>query len=145
MSYILSSVINSIPHFKICCGAVPLPQCLIDSNLAETFSETDLLLKDITRFPMEIFARDSLLKAHEVVWRIYEIFSHNAGIHVFELFFDRFVVSFLLHYVIITPLSYHMQKVSNYGHRRQRRGESRVESRAADGKFRREVLPKIRR
>ena len=46
------SVIYSRPEFRHCCGAVPLLQLLIESNLAETFSETVLLLKAIITVPM---------------------------------------------------------------------------------------------
>ena len=46
------SVIYSRPEFRQCYGAVPLPQLLIESNLAETFSETVLLLKAIITVPM---------------------------------------------------------------------------------------------
>ena len=46
------SVIYSRPEFRQCCRAVPLFQLLIESNLADTFSETVLLLKAIITIPM---------------------------------------------------------------------------------------------
>ena len=46
------SVIYSRPEFRQCCGAVPLLKLLIESNVAETFSETLILLKAIITFPM---------------------------------------------------------------------------------------------
>ena len=46
------SVIYSRTEFRQCCGAVPLLQLLIESNLAETFPETVLLLKAIITVPM---------------------------------------------------------------------------------------------
>ena len=46
------SVIYSRPEFRQCCGAVPLLQLRVESNLAETFSETVLLLKAIITVPM---------------------------------------------------------------------------------------------
>ena len=46
------SVIYSRPEFRQCCGAVPLIQLLIESSLAETFSETVLLLKATTTVPI---------------------------------------------------------------------------------------------
>ena len=42
----------SRPECRQCCGAVPLLQLLVESNLAETFSETVLLLKAIITVPM---------------------------------------------------------------------------------------------
>ena len=41
------SVIYSRQEFRQCCGAVPLFQLLIESNLVDTFSEIVLLLKAI--------------------------------------------------------------------------------------------------
>ena len=46
------SVIYSRPEFRQCCGAVPVLQLLVESSLAETFSDTVLLLKAITTVPM---------------------------------------------------------------------------------------------
>ena len=46
------SIIYSRPEFRQCCGAVPSLQLLIESNLAETFSETVLLLKAIITVSM---------------------------------------------------------------------------------------------
>ena len=46
------SVIYSRPKFRQCCVAVPLLQLLMESNLAETFSETVLLLNAIATVPM---------------------------------------------------------------------------------------------
>ena len=46
------SVIYSRPEFRQCCRAVPLFQLLIESNLADTFSETVLFLKAIITIPM---------------------------------------------------------------------------------------------
>jgi len=45
-------VIYKRPEFRHCCGAVPPLQLLIESNIAETFSETVLLLKAIITVPM---------------------------------------------------------------------------------------------
>ena len=49
------SVIYSRLEVRNCCGAVPLLQLLIESNLAETFSETVLLLKPIISLPMTFY------------------------------------------------------------------------------------------
>eukprot|EP00795_Rhopilema_esculentum_P001844 gene1844-16336_t len=46
------SVIYSRPEFRQCCGAVPLLHHLMESNLADTFSETVQLLKIIMTIPM---------------------------------------------------------------------------------------------
>ena len=46
------SVIYNRPEFRQCCGAVPLLQLLIESNLADTFSETVQLLKVIITIPL---------------------------------------------------------------------------------------------
>ena len=46
------SVIYSRPESRLCCGVVPLLQLPIENNLAETFSETVLLLKAIITVPM---------------------------------------------------------------------------------------------
>ena len=45
-------MIYSRPESRQCCGAAPLLQLLIESNLAETFSETVLLFKAISTVPM---------------------------------------------------------------------------------------------
>ena len=49
------SVIYSRPEFRHCCGAVSLLQLLIESKLAETFSEAVYLLKAIITVPMTSF------------------------------------------------------------------------------------------
>ena len=48
------SVIYSRPKFRHGCGAIPLLRLLIESNFAETFSETVLLLKAIITVPRTI-------------------------------------------------------------------------------------------
>ena len=50
--YLELSVIYSRPEFRHCCEAVSLVQLIIESNLAETFSETVHLLKAIIAVPM---------------------------------------------------------------------------------------------
>ena len=46
------SVIYSRSELRQCCGAAPFFQFLIESNLADTFSEAVLLLKAIITIPM---------------------------------------------------------------------------------------------
>ena len=52
------SLIYSRPEFRHGCGAVPLLQLLIESNLAETFSETVLLLKTTITVPMIFYVAE---------------------------------------------------------------------------------------
>ncbi len=46
------AVIYSRSEFRQCCGAVPLLQLLIESNLVDTFSVTVLLLKTVITIPI---------------------------------------------------------------------------------------------
>ena len=60
-------VIYSRPEFRHGCGAVPLPQLLIESNLAETFSETVLLLKAIITVSMTFYEAERCFSILKIV------------------------------------------------------------------------------
>ena len=57
----------SRPEFRHGCGAVPLLQLLIESNLAETFSETVHLLKPIITVSMTFYETERCFSTPKIV------------------------------------------------------------------------------